>query len=236
MSTAYPPRTYRSSRRNKPCDRCREAKIRCRVVAGSQCARCQQNGTECIFSGSWGPRLPPHTAAQHSDALRTRGVASEYDQGAIQGAPCLQSPPSPAMVGCMSQLSQGNDSTLSAQPTIFGVLEGTGAQLNTQFTQSLEGMQGHAAQLFGSSSESDPWLLRHCRFDDFGARTFQSTQYRSAGGLPLPHKIPIHFMIEPNELLETAKDETRAYAQEIASREELERIVPPECGQRLVAV
>jgi len=43
-------------------------------------------------------------------------------------------------------------------------------------------------------------------------------------------------LIEPDELHETAKDETRAYDKQISSREELEHIVPLECGQRLVAL
>jgi hypothetical protein len=95
-------------------------------------------------------------------------------------------------------------------------------------------MQHYSAQLFGSSSESDPWLLRHCKFDDFGIRSFQNTRFRNAGGLPLAQKIPIHLILEPNELHETAKEETRAFDRQIASREDLNRIVPLDCGQKLV--
>jgi hypothetical protein len=142
----------------------------------------------------------------------------------------------PVAIGRASQRLQANDSTSSVQPTPPSLPPETDLQFNTQFSQSLEGMRGFTAQLFGSSSESDPWLLRHCRFDDFGTRTFQNTQYRNAGGLPLTHKIPIHLLIEPDELHETAKDETRAYDKQISSREELEHIVPLECGQRLVAL
>jgi hypothetical protein len=236
MSSASASRPYRSAKRNKPCDRCRETKTRCQVVVGSQCAKCQRSGLECSFSGSGKSRLKQHAPVQYSDDLETPTPASDYGQGGTVSAPWSQSPLMSVAVGRVSQHSLANNATLSAQATTPTLPLETDLQFNTQFSQSLEGMRGHTAQLFGSSSESDPWLLRHCRFDDFGTRTFQNTQYRNAGGLPLAHKIPIHLLIEPHELHETAKDETRAYDKQIASREELEHIVPPECGQRLVAL
>jgi len=234
MPPASTPRPYRSSKRNKPCDRCRETKTRCQVVTGSQCVKCQRSGLDCSFTSK--SRLKHNTSVQSSDGVRTPTPASEYERGTTSSAPWSQSPLMPAAIGRASQRLQANDSTSSVQPTPPSLPPETDLQFNTQFSQSLEGMRGFTAQLFGSSSESDPWLLRHCRFDDFGTRTFQNTQYRNAGGLPLAHKIPIHLLIEPDELHETAKDETRAYDKQISSREELERIVPLECGQRLVAL
>jgi hypothetical protein len=233
MSPASASRPYRSSKRNKPCDRCRETKTRCQVVTGSTCVKCQRSSLNCSFTSK--SRLK-HTSVQYSDGVRTPTPASEYERGVRSSAPWSQSPLMSVAVGRASQRLPANDSTLSVQPTPPTLPPETDLQFNTQFSQSLEGMRGFTAQLFGSSSESDPWLLRHCRFDDFGTRTFQNTQYRNAGGLPLAHKIPIHLLIEPDELHETAKDETRAYDKQISSREELEHIVPLECGQRLVAL
>lgn len=230
MSPASTSRPYRSSKRNKPCDRCRETKTRCQVVVGSQCVKCQRSGLDCSFTGSGKSRLEPR-------ALRTPTPGSEYKQGAPSNSAWSQSPLTSAVAASrVSQRPQVNDSSLSLQPTPPTLPPEADLQFNTQFSQSLEGMRGFTAQLFGSSSESDPWLLRHCRFDDFGTRTFQNTQYRNAGGLPLAHKIPIHLLIEPDELHETAADETRAYDKQIGSREELEHIVPLECGQRLIAL
>jgi len=234
MSSASASRPYRSSKRNKPCDRCRETKTRCQVVTGSTCVKCQRSGQDCSFTGKSRPKA--HTSIQYSDGVRTPTPATEYEHRPTSRAPWSQSPLMPVAVGRVSQRPPTNDTTLSVQPTPPSLPAETDLQFNTQFSQSLEGMRGHTAQLFGSSSESDPWLLRHCRFDDFGTRTFQSTQYRNAGGLPLAHKIPIHLLIEPDELHETAKDETRAYDKQISSRDELEHIVPLECGQRLVAL
>jgi hypothetical protein len=229
MSSASTSRPYRSSKRNRPCDRCRETKTRCQVVVGSQCVKCRRSGLDCSFSNSGRSRLK-------QDGIRTPTPASDYGHGATPSMPWSQSALTSAAAGSVSQQLQVNNSTLSAQATPPTLPEDTAIQFSTQFSQSLEGMRGHTAQLFGSSSESDPWLLRHCKFDDFGTRTFQHIQYRNAGGLPLAHKIPIHLLVEPTELLETAKDETRAYDKQIASRAELNHIVPPECGQRLVAL
>lgn len=238
MAPASTSRPYRSSKRNKPCDRCRETKTRCQVVVGPQCVKCQRSGLDCSFSGSGSghARSKPHAALQQSDGYRTPTPSSEYGQRPTSGTPWSQSPLVVGAAGRASLQPQVDLSSLAVQHDPPTIPPETDIQFSTQFAQSLEGMQGFSTQLFGSSSESDPWLLRHCRFDDFGTRSFQNTQYRTAGGLPLANKIPIHLLIEPNELHETAKDETRAYDKQIASREELNHLVPAECGQRLVAM
>jgi hypothetical protein len=224
------PRPYRSSKRNRPCDRCRETKIRCQIIAGSQCAKCQREGLNCSFST---PDKSLLGHVQHSEGSRTPTPAVGYSHESSPGALWSRDPVSSATAG--PSLLQDDALPLSAQPTPPKEQE-TDIQFNTQFSQSLEGMQGYSAQLFGSSSESDPWLLRHCKFDDFGIRSFQNTRFRNAGGLPLAQKIPIHLVLEPNELHETAKQETRAFDRHIASREDLNRIVPLHCGQKLVAL
>ena len=217
-------RPYRSSKRNRPCDRCRETKLRCQIIAGSQCAKCQREGLHCSFSTPDKSRLGH---VQHSEGSRTPTPAAGYSQESSPGALWSQSPITSATAG--SALQNG----VLPQPTPPKEQE-TDIQFNTQFSQSLEGMQHYSAQLFGSSSESDPWLLRHCKFDDFGIRSFQNTRFRNAGGLPLAQKIPIHLILEPNELHETAKEETRAFDRQIASREDLNHMVPLDCGQKLV--
>jgi len=229
MPPAATPRPYRSSKRNKPCDRCRETKTRCQIIAGSQCAKCQREGLHCSFSTPAKLRLGH---VQHSEGSRTPTPGVGYSHESSPGVLWSRSPITSATAG---PSLQNGDLALSAQPTPSKAEE-TDIQFNTQFSQSLEGMQGYSAQLFGSSSESDPWLLRHCKFDDFGIRHLQNIRIRNAGGLPLAQKIPIHLIIEPNEVHETAKDETRSFDRHISSREDLNRIVPLDCGQKLVTL
>jgi hypothetical protein len=223
-------RPYRSSKRNRPCDRCRETKIRCQIIVGSQCAKCQREGLHCSFSTP--DRLRLGLVQHFSEGSRTPTPAVGRSHESSPGALWSRSPITSATAGTTLQ---DCDAHLSAQPTPSKEQDAD-IQFNAQFSQSLEGMQGYSAQLFGSSSESDPWLLRHCKFDDFGIRSFQSTRYRNAGGLPLAQKIPIHLIVEPNELHETAKKETRAFDRQIATREDLNRIVPLKFGQKLVAL
>ncbi|UNI24521.1 hypothetical protein JDV02_010258 [Purpureocillium takamizusanense] len=104
---------------------------------------------------------------------------------------------------------------------------------STQLSQSLDQIQGHAAVLLGGSSESDPWLLRHCRFDELGLRTFHKLHFRHAGGVPTGDKIPVHFLVSSDELCESAAGETRL-AGERELREELDMLVPPAYGMRLI--
>lgn len=107
----------------------------------------------------------------------------------------------------------------------------------TQFVQSLDHLEDFSAQLFGTSAESDPWLLRHCSFDDAGVKCFYKVHFRNAGGVPVPLKIPVHFMIAADDLAEGAKNETRVQPSGAdASRQELNVLVPPEYGQRLVGL
>lgn len=97
-----------------------------------------------------------------------------------------------------------------------------------QAIQTLDGLPGVSAQLMGTSGESDPFLLRHCKFDDYGLLHFQQIHFRNAGGVPLEEKIPVHYLVTDNALHETAT--TRA------PRHELEALIPRDQGQRLLTL
>lgn len=56
--------------------------------------------------------------------------------------------------------------------------------------------------LLGASSESDPWLLRHCHIDQLGLRSVHKMYFRNAGGVPTTDKIPIHFIVSDNKYLD----------------------------------
>lgn len=106
----------------------------------------------------------------------------------------------------------------------------------TQFVQSLDQLEGFSAQLFGASAESDPWLLRHCSFDDAGVKCFYKVHFRNAGGVPVPLRIPVHFMIAADDLAADSKTETRVAAPSMNPREKLNSLVPDEYGVRLVGL
>ena len=105
--------------------------------------------------------------------------------------------------------------------------------LSTQVSQSLDGLDGHHCQLFGGSSEADPWLLRHCRYDELGFRRFPRVHFRNAGGVPTRDKIPTHFMVSEDRLNEASRGEIHLSG-ESDLRAELAFYIPADCGLRLI--
>lgn len=104
--------------------------------------------------------------------------------------------------------------------------------LATQISKSLDKDEGNSYQLLGISSEADPWLLRHCKYDHHGTRQFMKVQFRNAGGVPTIDKVPSHFLISDRSIYSTAREETRVAGYD-DPRAELMRYVPIEYGQRL---
>ncbi|KAJ9252879.1 transcriptional regulator family: Fungal Specific TF [Paecilomyces variotii] len=98
---------------------------------------------------------------------------------------------------------------------------------------SLDEMQDFTAKLFGISAESDPWLLRHCRFDEHGLRRFYKVHFRNVADISEPEQVPIHFMIASNDLVEGFKSDTAPSSSENDLRTELENLIPTEDGRRL---
>ncbi|KAF5228104.1 hypothetical protein FAUST_11324 [Fusarium austroamericanum] len=97
-----------------------------------------------------------------------------------------------------------------------------------QFSRSLDDIQGQTSTLLGSSSEADPWLLRHCQFDEYGLRSFYGLQFRNIGGVPNRQKIPVHFIVTPKSTNDTTFDKM------MSLRSRLNGLIPVSLGVRLV--
>ncbi|KAL1838739.1 hypothetical protein VTK73DRAFT_4254 [Phialemonium thermophilum] len=93
---------------------------------------------------------------------------------------------------------------------------------------SLDQIDGGTAHLCGISAELDPWLLRHCRYDEFGMRHLLGTSVRNVGGVPVDELVPVHF--------DVAKAPQDSDDSEAARRWELEQLVPPQLIERLVSL
>ncbi|GAA92695.1 fungal specific transcription factor domain protein [Aspergillus luchuensis IFO 4308] len=104
-----------------------------------------------------------------------------------------------------------------------------------QTIQTLDGLAGVSYQVNGASAESDPWLLRHCKFNDRGFLSFHQVHFRNAGGVPFDEKIPCHFLVSSDQLYESSKAQLPP-PDPLNTHEQLNHIVPPECGQRLVVL
>lgn len=241
MTSPSASRRYHHQNRQRPCNRCREKKLKCQRDGRSPCERCQQSNVPCSLLGT--PRRATVEAAPaHSDGLgeahrsmmvtdqEVTPLASRHGQGLISSASAVPDIPVPIL----GEL-RGDGSTQSPSHTFGtpGFVPFSSRGPSTQISQSLDQIDGHYSQLFGSSSESDPWLLRHCKFDELGLRRFLKVHFRTAGGLPTREKIPVHFMISENDVCEGARAET-IIAGEKNFRAELALLVPPECGPRIV--
>lgn len=239
-------RPYRSQKRQRPCDRCRERKLKCQTDGEPPCQRCQRNNIECTFVGK--PRrrvaLPREVeragsmddehislnARRHGLTLRARAhehshsstISSSIDDTAVAG--------SEEPLGNSGSGAAFTHHEALGTPVLAGLHP---HRPSTQLSQSLDQIQNHTAQLLGGSSESDPWLLRHCRFDELGLRSFHKVHYRHAGGVPTRDKIPVHFLLSDDELCEGAAAETRVN-DERELRAELDVLVPSVYGARLV--
>ena len=243
------PRPYRS-KRHRPCDQCRERKLGCQTEDGLPCLRCRSADLPCSFD------LPPPKRLRRGSSLgqtnvRTSSMGSPVSRqrpsSAWEETPGAEPVPTAATSRAPSPGPGGVDPPRPAFAHIddLPVASGASPALSghmvpgpsvTQFVQSLDQLEGFSAQLFGASAESDPWLLRHCSFDDGGVKGFYKVHFRNAGGVPTFDKIPVHFMIAADDLAASAKRETSCRTADGATREELNRLVPLDCGQRLVSL
>ena len=221
-----PGRPYRS-KRHPPCDQCRRKKLRCEANEGQCCQRCS-------FTFSLHPSSLPHfgSASDHQEAeygdSEKASPATDVDQ-----FQAIQTPSVPeSTINFDSSLinDPAGDFLLPLQPT-YPLPE----RPTPQAIQTLDYLKGVSSQLIGASGESDPWLLRHCKFDEHGFLLFHQVHFRNAGGVPRDEKIPVHFLVTGDELYDAAKETTR-YPNIGSRRDELNSLVSLECGQRLVSL
>ncbi|KAE8153474.1 fungal-specific transcription factor domain-containing protein [Aspergillus avenaceus] len=235
-NTSYA-RPYRS-KRHPPCDICRRKRLRCQREGGDICQRCRASGSLCSFGGlGVGYRLPSILPEAIALANQHETIGQPVDETLIipntddptrsHSEPIIPLDPS---VDLSSSGLTSRD-PLPTSPAAFQFLE----RPPPQTIQTLDHLTGFSYQVVGASGESDPWLLRHCKFDDHGFLTFHQAHFRNAGGVPLDEKIPVHFLVTTDELYESTKAAT-AIPRSQGLRDELNSLVPLECGQRLIAL
>jgi hypothetical protein len=94
-------------------------------------------------------------------------------------------------------------------------------------------MQALSSDVLGTFARSDSCLLRHCRSDAFGMYTLDEILFRNVGGVSNPENPPTHFTVQANKHRESAREGSH---REDESRVVLRRLVPPTCGQKLIAL
>lgn len=120
----------------------------------------------------------------------------------------------------------------SSLEPIEPLLQMTTPTTAVQHICSLEQIEGSTAQMCGISAELDPWLLRHCKYDDFGMCRLHGTLIRNVGGVPVTGLVPVHFVVADDYALEP----TQGMNNGGQSRHRLDQLVPVIHGQRLYSL
>ena len=233
-------RPYRS-KRHPPCDPCRRKKLRCQAERGNRCQRCQTSGALCTFGGLQvvhqpSAALPDASQASPPSARQVTTVQPVEDANVTVITDDLVRCQSEPILSLDPSASHDSRHILSSEPvTTAPATYHFPERPPAQAIQTLDQLNGFSYQVIGASGESDPWLLRHCKFDDHGFLLFHQVHFRNAGGVPLDEKIPVHFLVTTDELYVSTKKET-AIPRNQSLRDELNSLVPLDCGQKLVAL
>lgn len=105
-----------------------------------------------------------------------------------------------------------------------------------QNVRSIETLDQFNVQLCGTSAELDPWLLRHSKFDDVGMRPHGRIRIRTVGGVPIGDMIPVHFTVVDDTLSDQRESQQSQPNSLQHRRDELNSLVSPEAGLRLISL
>lgn len=243
-------RQYRCQKRQKPCDHCRERKLKCQTDTNSglaqaahsggrpACQRCAKSNIPCTFIGR--PRRRAAASASTGTGMMDESSVLSVEVDGSADASMAHEVQDAAMAVSSAPLPYTDptgmppplDHTALNTPTSSSYRGSSSARVSTQLAQTMDAMDGHSIMLLGASSECDPWLLRHCHFDQLGLRSVHKMYFRNAGGVPTADKIPIHFLVSDERYLghplgfNVGGDE----------RMQLGQLVQPAYGVRLISL
>jgi hypothetical protein len=246
-------RPYRSKLK-RPCDRCRSRKIACILPESGPCRNCWNVGKSCTFE------KPPNPRNRDIDSRRTSTKTADYslsfsltpdgsNETIVFERTGHENPDFQVDASISPRGYQYHDNhslaTINRKQTKpaarFGSLDTISSIRDTpkiQHIRSLDQLHTSTAQLFGTSAESDPWLLRHCKYDDNGMRHLHGIHFRNVGGVPVEGLVPVHFLVTENSLLGPSKEATSFSAEMNAQhlRDELNKMIPPRFGVLLISL
>lgn len=105
-----------------------------------------------------------------------------------------------------------------------------------QHVRSIETLDHFNVQLCGTSAELDPWLLRHCKFDELGEGSHGKIRLRNVGGVPFENTVPVHFTVVDDGVYEPIDSGTNTTTPLDVHRQELNSLVSLEQGLRLISL
>ncbi|KAE9567120.1 hypothetical protein CGMCC3_g16733 [Colletotrichum fructicola] len=241
------PRRY-MSKRQRPCDFCRARKTACRIDQSPPCRLCVLHGRECTFIEAAAPRkrtVPadgPHAGQVDAsvDASTRRQTVAPSPGQVLGGFSVGQLPEDgPMHFGEVFNF----DTTQSEFEAMFrsprppdspsaAALETEALNMSIASAPNSGYPAGANPQLMGLSSDMDPLLIRHYRFDEMGMFAFKELAIHSVQHSPLP----CQFLISQQSLFSRRREEEAGLSKgyEDSFREELQQVIPLDVGRRLV--
>lgn len=240
-------RAYKS-RNKRPCDFCRYKKAACHLEHKPPCELCLRYGKDCTFVESPAkrrrpntneelprePLVPPSNFDLGSDLLSWEplpsfmtaslpgGLPGEYKFDSPMFAPLMFEQFDPVQAGLAPPSSRSTRTqSVESIPTSF---------FDNAQEPSLDVQGSSNAQVVGLSGERDPFLLRHFICDGNNECIFQKHRLRRVGE---NDKIPVHFLIQPNELATKAQP-VGDQGMLDNFRREIKNIVHDDIGKRLI--
>ncbi|KAL2850283.1 fungal-specific transcription factor domain-containing protein [Aspergillus pseudoustus] len=208
------------SKGQRACDGCRARKSACQIDAAPPCRLCRAHGQPCEFT---------------SRVRRRKSPRNDSDPPLLGSSPQIALPVispdasmgiGPATGGAFQLPSEQSLELPSPQPDqatldeLFLTLCGTPAPLNRP--RSLDDLQDATAQLCGLTGDMDPYVLQHYKFDANYDFAFSKLTIRNVG----QSGVPVQFLLSKQE---PPDDELS-----VTEPTDLDAIVPPEIGDRLI--
>ena len=248
------------SKRQRPCDFCRSRKTACRIDVSPPCRSCQLHRKECTFVETPKPRKRPQSPEVSRVQLGASSVAESlaYESVGTDGSPNAHSI---SQVGIYENASQEplgevmealsstdmalqflNDLDLEGSEYHFMFRTPRSPSLAMQHEAPAPAINSRRITLddpnlrpetLGLSGDMDPFLLQRYRIDDLGNFKFKQLSIQSVQQDPFP----VYFLASHPSLF--ARNRIEAGHQpypDPESRRNLEAIIPPEMGKRLITL
>jgi len=208
----------------------RSRKVRCQAEGDSPpCRRCEQTHTPCTFHGGRPSRATRQDRRMPLSIVTPSPSADRGHQTQLSADSHNDTVP---VSNAGEIIATGSPGFLHHSDLAYhsrSILDGAIPSAQLQFAHTLDGGNDKTCVLLGTSSESDPWLLRHCQFDEYGLRTFYGLQFRNIGGVPNRQKIPVHFILTPKY-----KGQAECIGRKTSLRDRLNSLIPVSWGISLI--
>ncbi|PMD56474.1 uncharacterized protein K444DRAFT_616307 [Hyaloscypha bicolor E] len=182
------PRSYKS-RKYRPCDLCRQRQVACKIDIGPPCSLCASHGRQCTFVERPKKKRRPNVAASNGEGSGVSASIQQFDVTAAQLSPgfIAQYENEQTFNGLNGHNGLGVDPDSSPNQLHHLGQDASPIHYMDPYLQMMQGgirirpldsQANRCARFIGETGESNPYLLRHYRYDDNDECTISKLTYR----------------------------------------------------------